>query len=163
MNTADKLTIRPYHSQDAAILGDIFHRAIMAIDERIYTAEQKHAWAGDKTLDFWTKRFSETQPFVACLDHKPVGFLELILNSMESAYIDCCYVAPEQQGKGIASALIRHAIDRAKAHKIATLTVHASDVALPIFTHLGFSSVEHQLHEPEGIKLANTFMRYAAS
>ncbi|MBV7434086.1 GNAT family N-acetyltransferase [Cardiobacteriaceae bacterium TAE3-ERU3] len=158
MNTADNLTIRPYHDKDAAILGDIFHRSIMAIDERLYNAKQKRAWAGNKTLDFWQQRFAQTQPFVACLSDQAAGFLELIY---KDAYIDCCYVDLEHQGKGIASALIRHAIDSAKVHNIDTLTVHASDVALPIFSRHGFTIIKRQQHETQDTLLANTLMRYS--
>lgn len=151
--------IRGYQKQDSTAIANIFRSAIFAIDSSIYHEEEKAAWAGDKSVDFWRQRLAQTQPYVAVQADVVIGFIELLRRDADTAYIDCCYVVPTHQGLGVGGALIRHALHQARIWHIRHIDVHASDVARPIFSHFGFECIERQHHGPDNISLANTLMK----
>jgi GNAT superfamily N-acetyltransferase len=57
-----------------------------------------------------------------------------------SADIQSVYVVPEQRGRGIGSALVRAASDRAARLGSLHVTVHSGRKAVPVYERLGFES-----------------------
>jgi [ribosomal protein S18]-alanine N-acetyltransferase len=82
-------------------------------------------------------------PFVAELGGRVVGFV-CLLSLFEEAQILDIAVAPEQRGRGIASALMEHACEVAREMhaEVLTLEVRASsDAAIALYRRSGFKRV----------------------
>lgn len=50
------------------------------------------------------------------------------------------YVEPQSRRRGVASALLRHAISEAQAMGIRVVSLHASEAGRPIYEHAGFDA-----------------------
>ena len=133
---SNKILLRSARWADAGVLADIFSRAVQAIDDAVYSPEEKAAWLQDANhLLFWQQRLQTICPIVAEQDGKVVGFIEY---QVEQGYIDCLYIDPLYQRRGIASVLLQHILQDAQQHQ-ASLSVHASAVALAFFQQHGFT------------------------
>lgn len=152
------INIRNAEITDAPALAGIFYRAVHAIPDRLYTAEQKSAWAPEQDADTkyrWQQRIVDQKPFVALLGDQPAGFISLDPNGL----VDMLFVEPNLQGQGIARDLYRQMLAEAKAFGLTRLTVEASDAARPFFEARGFTTVARQIIERRGVSLNNTKMQ----
>lgn len=147
--------IRSYQNDDARVFANLFHNAVHAIDPSLYSEAQKEAWAPTPP-DYvsWKTRLAETQPFIATLDNQIVGFVELEADG----HIDCFYVHPDHQRKGVAQALFGHLLAAAKTKRISRLYVEASKVAKPFFLKNGFVVMSENQVERRGQVLINFSM-----
>ncbi len=91
---------------------------------------------------------------MALLDDRVVGFMELD----PDGHIDCAYTHPDFQGRGVASALYRHLLNRARARKMERLYVEASHHARPFLEHRGFSLLHRNRVDRNGVTLVNRTM-----
>jgi putative acetyltransferase len=149
------LKIEPYSADRAAEIADVFHRAVHAIDGSVYTPGQKAAWAPvPPDHEYWQERLDEKRPFVAIIDDRVAGFMELDADG----HIDCMYTHPDFQGQGVASALYAHLLAKARGSGIKRLYVEASLIARPFFEHRGFSVVAKNEVRRHGISLVNFTM-----
>lgn len=149
--------IRGYQPGDHGMIAEIFTRAIHEIACRDYGPEQCEAWSGKiPNPEHWKLRCDSKQPFVFIRDGRIAGFLELD----PDGHIDCTYVHPDHQRRGIASALIRHAIEVSLARGVTRLHVEASIGARPVFENLGFIVIEEQTVTIRGVDLVNYRMEY---
>lgn len=152
--------IRGYQPGDHAAIAEIFTRAIHEIASRDYTPEQCQAWSEkNPNPDHWKRRCELKQPFVFVRDGRIAGFLELD----PDGHIDCTYVHPDHQRRGVASALVRHAIDASLARGVPRLHVEASIGARPLFEKLGFTVLDRQTVTIRGVDLVNYRMEYRGS
>ena len=149
------LIIRNYQPQDTHQIADLFHVSVHAIDSKIYSPAQKSAWA-PRPPDYsrWYTRLVNTEPYVATLDNKIVGFAELELDG----HIDCFYVHPAHQRKGVAQSLFSRLLTDARTRGISRLYVEASKVAEPFFRKNGFVLVSENQVERRGQVLVNFCM-----
>ena len=76
----------------------------------------------------------DTDIWMAIFGSRLAGFIEL----KDDGYIDCFYVHPDFQKRGIARKLYDHVLDLAQQKKLSQLSVDASKVAMPIFKKWGF-------------------------
>ena len=144
--------IRSYKPRDHIAISEIFPRAIHEIASDVYTAEQCSAWSEKKpNPDHWRMRCDRKKPFVFTQDDRVVGFLELD----SDGHIDCMYVHPEEKRKGIASALIEHAIEANTSVGNQRIFVEASICAKPVFEKKGFSVVKEKEVLIKGVSLKN--------
>jgi putative acetyltransferase len=116
-------TIRPYRSEDRAATKLVYFRAICEGTGNLYTDAERAAWAGspepdlttpDKLLDQWC--------WVAEDDGRMTGFMSLCHDGL----LDMAFVIPEVMGNGTAAALYDTLLAKARAEKLARLTVVAS-------------------------------------
>jgi len=128
------MKIIPYSSARSKEITELFYTAVHHIDDAIYSQQQKEAWA-PLPIDYlkWYERLTIKKPYMALLNKQVVGFIEL-----EHDIIDCAYVHPEHQGKGIGSALVNHVTSLAEKSDVTILSVNASIIAKPLFEKLGF-------------------------
>ncbi len=151
----DGLVIRDYRSGDAAAIAQLFHAAVHRVAASAYSPAQCEAWAPTPPdMVFWETRLAETRPLVAEWQRQTVGFIEL----RPGGHIDCCYTDPDYQRRGIASALYRVLEESARSRGITRLTVEASLIARPFFSHLGFTVINQQSVERSGERLVNFLM-----
>ena len=134
-NSASKIEVKPYSSLYATEICDLFHSTIHAIDTDIYSKAEQEAWCPTPPdYQMWLKRLDNTQPWIAIFGSRLAGFIEL----KDDGYIDCFYVHPDFQKRGIARKLYDHILDLAHQKKLSQLSVDASKVAMPIFKKWGF-------------------------
>jgi putative acetyltransferase len=149
------MNIQTYSPERAAEIADLYHAAVHAIADAVYTPEQKEAWAPTPP-DYgrWAKRLNSKRPFLALIDKRIAGFIEL----EDDGHIDCLYTHPNYQGRGVASALYDYLLDEASNRRISRLFVEASHVAKPFFAKRGFAVVRENLVERQGVALSNFSM-----
>ncbi|GLX78554.1 acetyltransferase [Thalassotalea insulae] len=129
------MKITNYSSAYAKAIAELFYQAVHAIDASVYSEQQKQAWA-PAPIDYqkWQQRLAIKQPLVALIDNQVAGFIELD----PDGHIDCTYVLPKFQGRGVASTLIKYLLSKAQSLGLTELYVEASIIAKPVFEKLGF-------------------------
>jgi putative acetyltransferase len=150
--------LRPYLPADASLLAAIFQASVEALAADDYTESQLAAWAAAAADDApaFGRRLFEALTIVATLAGEPVGFA-----SLKGETIDMLYVDPEFAGQGVGSHLAE-ALEKLAANRgVATLTVDASDNALPFFQSRGYAARTRNTVPRGGEWLANTTMQKA--
>ncbi|MEE1676235.1 GNAT family N-acetyltransferase [Agarivorans aestuarii] len=148
------LSIATYSDEYCHAVADLFTQAVHAIDNALYSKEQKAAWAPlDMDYSRWQQRLKAERCFLALADKQLLGFIEL-----EDDYIDCFYVAPQYQGQAVGRALYQHIEKIAREKKLAGLRVDASLAAKNFFAQQGFVVVSHNQLLRLGTKLENIRM-----
>ena len=148
------MDIQTYSEKWAQEIADVFFQSVHAIDPSVYTPEQKEAWAPSPLDDeHWFKRLSIKKPFVAIIDNHIAGFIEL-----DEDHIGCTYTHPNFQGKGVASTLYNYLLLKAEEAGVERLYVEASLIAKPFFLHRGFSVVQKNEVQRNGVSLINFSM-----
>lgn len=157
------MRIQAYSDGMAKDIAELFVLAINGIHSDIYCVDQKAAWiqgirvpSGDGDGDdvYWNKRLSRTKPWVAFVEDRLAGFMEL----RSDGHIDCAYTHPDFQRQGVASALFEHVTLVAHAQGIAQLYVEASLVARPFFEYKGFKVLKRNHIHRQGVVLTNFSM-----
>ena len=151
------ISIRDYQPQDVTVLANIFYNTVHKMNIADYTEEQINVWAPASSLDTekWAKKFSKTNPIIATVEDKIVGFAELEPNG----HIDCFYCHHDWIGKGIGSALMKEIFLRAKKNGIRQLFSEVSITAKPFFERHGFTKIEKQIVIKTDVKLTNFKMK----
>lgn len=149
------MNINNYSDEWAGDIADLFYASVHAIDPAVYTQAQKDAWA-PAPVDYerWSARLAEKQPFVALMEGRVAGFIELD----PDGHIDCLYTHPDYQGRGVASSLYEYLLAEAKQAGITRLYVEASLVARPFFEHRGFAVIKENRVYRNGVALVNFSM-----
>lgn len=148
-----EIFIRNYHSEDAQALANIYFNTIHRINIKHYTQEQVNVWAPESRLEGegWKKKFLRTNPIVAVVGSKVVGFAEFEPNG----HIDCFYCHHEWIGKGVGSALMNEILKRAKNSNIDRIFSEVSITARPFFEKQGFVVLSEQKVVIKDIELTN--------
>ena len=149
------MEIKPYTDDKAREVADVFHKSVHAIDTSLYSDEEKEAWAPTPP-DYvqWAARLSEKKPFLAVVNERVVGFM----NVQPDDHIDCAYIAPDFQRKGVAKKLYEHIEKIAAQQSIPRLYVEASKAAVSFFADRGFKIQRKNYVERSGIMLVNFTM-----
>lgn len=159
-----EIELRAYQDGDDVVaIADLFFESIHAIDDAIYSPEQKAAWAPKPPkYDYWATHVKPSKTLLAFNEDRLVGFMELEINALDrTGYIDCFYVHPEFQGQGIGKALYGATLSRAQQHQLTTLYVDASLVARPVFERQGFQVTKQNEVIRKGVSLTNFSMELA--
>lgn len=135
MNSKTEHQIRIYQHGDHTAIGEIFTAAVHEIASRDYSPEQCLAWASRTVnYDHWRRRCELKRPFVAVVNSTIAGFLELD----PDGHIDCAYINPQFQRRGIMTSLVEHAVNTCFSLNINRVYVEASICARPLFEKCGF-------------------------
>ncbi len=133
--------IRSYQPGDHVAIATIFCRAVHEIACKDYTPAQCAAWSDTKpNPGHWEKRCEAKRPFVSVMNGEIAGFLELD----PDGHIDCAYVNPDFQRRGIMTGLVQHAIGVASTMNLSRLYVEASIGARCLFERHGFQVLTEQ-------------------
>lgn len=152
--------IRPFQHGDHVAIAEIFTRAVHEIAREVYSEEQCLAWSNrEPNPTHWKRRCELKRPFVYVVGPEIAGFLELD----PDGHIDCAYVHPKFQRRGIASALVRHAAETCFAFGLGRVYVEASLCAKPMFEKLGFKVLEEVQANVRGVELVNYRMELTAA
>ncbi len=152
------MKIRNYRQSDAEPIADLFREAVHSLSSEYYSRRQRQAWAPiPPDYNHWRQRLRQSRPLVATIDGQVAGFIEL----EASGHIDCLYVRPSYQRRGVARRLAERVISLAAERGLALLWVEASIVARPLFAALGFQQYRSNRVLRSGEVLVNYSMRRA--
>lgn len=142
-------------------IADLFHASIHQVACRDYTTEELAVWAPSPIdYDHWLERLNRKQPIVAVDSDKAtvLGFAELD----PDGHIDCFYVHPDHQRKGVGRALMRAIDKKAGRAELHRLFAEVSITAKPFFLQMGFTVVRPNLAARGGMLLKNYIMEAKA-
>lgn len=149
------ISIVPYQEAYAREIADLFHASVHAIDPLIYTFDEQEAWAQTPSnYDTWAHKLSHTKPYVAMINDKIAGFIEL----EKGGHIDCAYTYPDYQKRGVMSELFAYAQNVAQKKGIKRLYLEASIVAKPFFEKRGFKTRQRNEIKRNGQMIVNYSM-----
>lgn len=145
-----------YSSCRAKEITELFYDSVHSIDPAIYSTVQKNTWASFPiNYKNWSERLEQKRPYLLLIDKKVAGFIEL----EPDGHIDCAYVSPAFQGKGVGTSLLKFVINRAKELGLDGLYVEASIVAKPLFQKFGFVQLKENKIIKNQVELINYSMR----
>lgn len=152
------MLIRKYEETDCLQLMELFIDTVHSINVKGYSEEEIEAWAPTNYIKLnysrWKDSLKENYTFVATLNNKIVGFIDL----SSTGYLDRLFVHKDYQNQGIASALLNQVLTLAKTLNLATITTEASIIARPFFEKYGFKILKKQKVERNSIYLINYLM-----
>lgn len=152
------IKIELFHPDQTEELIDLFYETIHSVNAVDYSAAQLAAWAPEalrtEKTEQWRISLSRNTTFVAKDGGKIVGFCDLAAGG----YLNRLYVHKDYQGQGIASRLLDHAEWEAKKEGHTEIRTEASITAKPLFLHRGYTVVQEQGVERQGVQLKNFLM-----
>ncbi len=148
-------TLRPYLPADLDTVSIIFVESIAVLTEEDYSEGQRAAWiAVSQDEDAFGEKLTKALTLVAELDGEPAGFASL----KDNAVVEMLYVHPEFVRSKVATTLV-DALERlATARGAKSLSVDASDTALPFFENRGYVPQKRNTVALDDEWLANTTM-----
>ncbi|HUH83731.1 MAG TPA: GNAT family N-acetyltransferase [Stellaceae bacterium] len=153
-----RVVLRPYCPSDVDALIALFRDSVRRVAARDYSPEQLRAWAPDAIdRERWARRCAEHRTWVAEMDERPVGFIELEADG----HIDMLYVDADHQREGIARALLETVEAAAREAGLARLFAEASLTAGGFFERQGFYVIATQTVHRADQDLANLRMEKA--
>ena len=157
MQSASSFHIRAYRPADLPALAQIYSGSIRHLGSAHYSPEQVAAWSSFPDDIERFRRWIEDVTTLVATDGQgqPLGFGGLDAGVRISAV----FVAPAQQRRGIASALLTRLLEAAKAGGATTVTSEASEFSRPLFERFGFSVHEIEYTEFKGVRFSRYAMR----
>lgn len=144
------MKIRASSPDDVAAITTVFFESVHKIAARSYTAEQREAWAPKSPdLEQWRSRLAGLETLVTEVGGEIGGFISYAANG----HIEFLYTAPAFSRRGVASKLYRAAVGALYSSGVTHLSTEASIEARPFFQAMGFSVVEEQVVERDGVQL----------
>lgn len=136
---SETFSVRPYQPEDAALLADIFIRAITEIGPRDYSPDQVDAWAARSPSadDLDAKMQDGRIRFVALDRNRPVAFCDL----EDNGHIDLLYCAPEAAGRGASGLLYAQIEAYGRRQGLNRFYTEASAMARRFFRRQGFQEI----------------------
>jgi len=143
--------IQYYNGQSRAV-AEIYHSAIHRTASAYYTQSQTDAWA-PTPIDYerWRARCELKRPFLYVEADTICGFIELD----SDGHIDCHYVHPDFNRRGIGSALLKHVLRIARDLQMPRLFVEASHLAKGLYLKHGFQLIRSSQVTVRGVVLEN--------
>jgi putative acetyltransferase len=146
---SDAITLRRGGPADHAALGVVMHDAVRNGPSR-YSEAQRRAWVAEPRRGAdWDARLAGQIVVLAEAGGEPVGFMTLA----PPDYVDFAYIRPAWQGRGLFRRLYTEIERIARETGQTRLTVHASLMARPAFSAVGFAITEPETVEVRGEKL----------
>lgn len=141
-----QIAIRRVGADDYGAIADVMFDAVRH-GRSNYSEEQRKAWVPHlRTGPDWIARLNSQSIFVAELSGQISGFMSLA----DNGYIDFAFIRPSAQGTGMFRRLYQAIEDLAIQTDETRLSVHASLMAQPAFTAVGFRTKEKETVEING-------------
>ncbi len=140
MERAESYNLRCANKTDYPELADVMFDAVRN-GRSAYSDDQRRAWVPERRSGSeWSARLDEQIIVVGENDEGVVGFMSLA----NFGYIDFAYIRPHAQGQGLFRKLFAEIDTQSRLRGDSRLWVHASIMAEPAFTAMGFAIVERQ-------------------
>ena len=147
-----------FYQGESRELAELFVAAVHQTAAACYEPEQLNAWA-PLPIDYpyWDARCALKRPFIYEVDEAIAGFIEFD----PDGHIDCHYVHPHFNRRGIGGALLRHVLNLGARLQMPRIYVEASHVARGLYEKHEFEVVCQNEVERRGVILHNwTMQRY---
>ncbi len=136
----NRVHLRWANSADYDTLGEVMYDAVRNGPSH-YSEAQRAAWVPEpRTGVDWSARLAEQQAIIVEEGVRILGFMTLAPNG----YIDFAYVRPEAQGSGLFRRFYNKIEERARSQCETRLWTHASLMAEPAFSAMGFNIITAQ-------------------
>ncbi len=133
------MEIRHVEETDLVELIELYRSAIQVQGAEHYSHEQLEAWANSATEESFMRFILSPVTYVAVDDTGPLGFC----GYEQNGHIASLYIRPDSSGKGIATALVGHVLEEARAHGINKFFAEASEMSVRVFERYGFKTSGH--------------------
>lgn len=144
-----------YYQGESRELAELFYAAVHQTAAEAYSDIQIAAWARlPIDYSYWSDRCALKRPFIYDLDGQVAGFIEFD----PDGHIDCHYVLPRFNRRGIGGALLQHVIDLAGRLQIERVYVEASHLAKGLYLRHGFQVLHENDVQRNGVVLQNWSM-----
>jgi putative acetyltransferase len=146
---SDSITLRRAGPADHDALGTVMYDAVHNGPSR-YSEAQRRAWMPEPRRGAdWDARLAGQIVVLAEHEGEVAGFMSLA----PPDYVDFAYIRPAWQGRGLFRRLYNAIEGIARESGQTRLTVHASLMAQPAFTAVGFDITQPETVEVRGEKL----------
>ena len=131
-----ELTTRPADESDTSFAREVHHRAYREVVER-----QFGSWVDEQQDRFFESNWAGSTFEIVVCDGRPCGYV-CIEDRDDDIHVREIAVAPEYQGQGIGSAILRDVMERARTRRVPVRlgTLHKNR-ALGLYRKLGFQEV----------------------
>lgn len=130
--------LRPFRSDDALCLSEIFAASVREIGAHAYSPDQVAAWVARSTAT--AKRILERAEkghwIMVAADHDGAPIAYALLEP--DGHLDQLYCHPEHTRKGLADSLLKAAEGQARRWRCDRLYTEASELARPAFERAGY-------------------------
>lgn len=151
-----RFVLRRYCDHDLEDVATLLTASVHQVAASHYDEAQRAAWAPQPPdLERFQRRLAPLETLVAEMDSRLAGFLSYA----PCGHIELLFVSPDFVRRGVASALFGQTELELAASGVKELTTEASLVARPFFERQGFSIVEEQAVERNGVFLRRFAMR----
>jgi putative acetyltransferase len=142
------IIIRPYNPADTAALADVFRQAVLETGAAAYNPEQVAVWAGFvNNLDRFQHRLQAGMTRVAWVGGQIAAFGQLYPpDHIEFLYTDSAFAR-----LGCATQIYQTLEAESLAQNMTRLHTEASHLSRPFFLKMGFSVVEPEIVERQGV------------
>lgn len=145
---------RIYCVDDTLHVKRVFKDAVLNIGTHAYSEEQVRAWAAFADDSLFDDQLKEGITLVAEAQDEIVGFGQLHpLNHIALLYVDSRH-ANQRIGSGLAKRLERHAEDSG----MKAVSVEASKIARPFFEKQGYSVLDEEVIDRNGVEFERYLM-----
>ncbi len=133
-------------SSDYDVLGEVIFDAVRN-GRSLYNEAQRRAWIdAPRSGPDWHQRLAEQSIALATHDVGIVGLMSLT----QDGYLDFAYVRPAFQGTGIFRKLFAMIFELAVSQGHSKILVHASLMAQPAFSAMGFENLKMETIDLNG-------------
>ena len=148
--------LRDFQESDVVDLVALFYASIRHGTHRHYNEAEREAWVPEiPDVDQWRDRLHPLVIIVAQDNAGVAGFMTLD----PSGHIDLAFVRPDLLGQGVARKIYHELETQAEGSGIVRLHCEASHLARSFFTKQGWSVIETQQVETNGLLLTNHRMQ----
>lgn len=141
-----------YYNGEFEPIAHIFRDAVHEIAIKHYSQDQVNAWCPKEiNYEWWKWRCELKRPFLYVDNDLVVGFIELD----DNGHIDCHYVRPDYNRKGVGGVLLKHVINIADKLNKELLYVEASHIAKGLYLKNGFTEIRSNEVIRRGVKIEN--------
>jgi GNAT superfamily N-acetyltransferase len=131
---ASDVSLRFAEIGDLPAISDVFRRASLSNE-----GDRASLLAHPDALEFSARAVEEGRVRVAAIENRIVGFATMAVTD-QSGELDDLFVDPDCRRRGIATALVLDALDRAKDQSLTRIEVTANPHALAFYESIGFVS-----------------------
>ncbi len=141
MSTTKQAQLRLATPNDYSALAEVMYDAVRHGDSQ-YNEAQRQAWVPEpRTGEDWIARLSAQKIAVAVDLNHIVGFMSLATDG----YIDLAFIRPSARGQGLFRRLYESIEQQARQDEEKRLWTHASLMAQPAFSAMGFVVVKPEV------------------
>lgn len=154
------MEIRRYRPGEESAVWSVYYAATHESNARDYHPDLLERWAPhDQDIGRWTARLARKNPYVASVEGEIVGMAEI----EPDGFIDCFYVHPRWQGRGVGKALLATVESEAARMGAKVVWADVSITAKEFFRSQGFRITESKSNVILGHPAPNFRMEKALS